>query len=187
MVWSVAPGSTLETVSVGTAVAPVTLSWSLTDHTVNQYRIGINELPTSMTVVATANGIDISGTPLNIWSYISTTYLDNNDQLITFQPVDLVAEMPPPTEYKELISVVYDPTPSIVLSIGVAADWEQLDPITGLPLNPPVTGTDVATYTYTFLNDWTESKNALLTVMMKKYPDQFVTYDIGPYDKGRYF
>lgn len=162
MAWTPAPG-TLETVIVVNPVTPVTITWTGTpNQTVVGYRIVNNQLPPSVSVTPSATGISISGTATGLFGWVDATYLDNNDQLVTFVPTpDLLSSMPAPGTYKHLISAHYDSTPSITKTIDVAADWQDTQTTPGTT----ITGSATATYSYTFLNDWTESHTQITAVV----------------------
>jgi len=157
----------ISTESINTILPLLNITWTKTDFNVTGYRVTNNEFPAgTLTIEGKATGIEISGNIGSPWGYISAVYMDLNEKLVTLvNPSDILNDVPPANQYLELISINYDGTPQQDFHFTAHADWEELDPITSLPLG---TGTDTFTFFYTVLNDWTGNKSNLDSLMNAK-------------------
>lgn len=159
----------ISSVSINTTIPTLTIDWSTADYNVLGYRVKDNEWPSgTISVVALGSGVKVSGNVGSPWGYISLTYMDNAESLVTFAPEDVLKEMPEPNNYLELIQLNYDSTPSAAFHFTVECDWEELDPVTSKAVIPPNEGTDVMVYHYTVRNDWTGNKANLNLIMEEK-------------------
>lgn len=156
-------------VSVGGFVSK-RITWSKTDFRPTQYRVYPDQfLSESLTFTADTTGVVISGAAKTPWGYITATYQDLNGTNVTLDhPTNLLAAIPDPTKYRDLIEAIYDSTRSQDFYFTVEVDWEQLQPGTQTPKTPPVVGTESRQYYITFMNNWTGNVGNLRILRAEK-------------------
>lgn len=189
--WSITTNKIAD-VTVGDTIND-TLTWSKKNYNVLQYRVFPSDyLAKILNFAASPNGITISGKAETPWGYLTVSYKDKNDKLITGTNIsDIFAFLPLSGNFKNLIEAKYDSEQTRDFTFIAEVDWEQLDPITKAPLNPPVTGTDSVEFYYTFHNDWTGNKYNIDTIVAtenlihqnKPIPDGKIFGD-GPFGVG---